>query len=140
MTEKDIRQTLDMVRQREERLDSWMRYLVGLASGALTVLVALQTDKPVGLLPSTCLKVAQVSLGLGILLGAVVLYGRVFETRGLLKHWVRDRSSRGDDESPGEPPSLTVGPNMSLFRLSERACYLSLTIAVISFITLSLCR
>jgi len=140
MTEKDMRQTLDLVRQREERLDSWLRYLVGLASGALTVLVALQTDKPDGLLPSTCLKVAQVSLGLGILLGAVALYGRVFETRGLLKHWVRDRSSRVYDERPGEPPSITVGPDMSLFRWSERACYLSLTIAVISFITLSWSR
>ena len=140
MTEKDFRQTLDMARERDTRLDSWMRYLVGLASGALTVVVTLQTDKPVGLLQSTCLKVAVGTLGLGILLGSVSLYGHVFAQRGLLKNWVLDRSSRTEDEKTDEPPSPTSGPDMSLFHWSERGCYLSLTIAVVSFVTFTLMR
>ena len=134
MTERDFRQTLDMARERDARLDSWLRYLVGLASGALTVLVSLQKDKPDQFFPLICLKVAWGTLGLGILLGAIALYGHVFAQRGLVKQWVKDRGARTEDEMPGESPSPTTGPGVKFFRLAERLCYLSLTTAVVALV------
>jgi hypothetical protein len=140
MTERDIRQTLDMARERDARLDSWLRYLVGLASGALTVLVSLQKDTPQPEFPSVCLRVAWGTLGLGILLGSVALYGHVFQQRGLVKRWVADRGARTEDEAAGESPSPTTGPSMRVFQWAERLCYSSLIVAVVALVSFALTR
>lgn len=140
MTERDFRQTLDMARERDTRLESWLCYLVGLASGALTILVSLQRDTPLAAFPSACLRVAWGTLGLGILLGSVALYGHVFQQRGLVKQWVRDRGARVEDEAPGEAPSPTTGPSMKVFQWAERLCYVSLIVAVVSLVSFALTR
>ena len=140
MTERDFRTTLEMARERDARLESWLRYLVGLASGALTLMVALLKDTPPGIFPSVCLKIAWSALGLGILLGAVALYGHVFRQAGLVKQWVADRGARTKDEAPGESPSPTVGPSMPVFRYAERACYASLVVAVVALVSFALAR
>lgn len=140
MTERDYRITLELARERDARIQSWLRYLVGLASGALAVLVALQKDTPLAAFPSACLRIAWGTLGLGILLGSVALYGHVFAQRGLVKQWVKDRSERAEDEALGEAPSATTGPSMRIFAWAERLCYASLIVAVVALVSFAMMR
>jgi hypothetical protein len=140
MNERDFRQALEMARERDARLESWLRYLVGLASGALTVLVSLQKDTPLAEFPTACLRVAWGTLGLGILLGSIALYGHVFQQRGLVKRWVADRGPRAVDEAPGGSPSPTTGPGMRVFQWAERLCYMSLIVAVVALVSFAVIR
>jgi hypothetical protein len=134
MNESDLRQTLEMGQERDARLDSWMRYLVGMASAALTLLITQLKDIPTDPVQRGFLKLTWVSLGLGILAGSIVLFGRVFAQRELVKRWVKDRCDRSEIETYGATSWPTTGPNMILFRCAGRICYLALAIALISLV------
>lgn len=136
MNRPDMETTLELASERDRRLDSWLRYLVGLAVGALTVMASLQKDIPDALAPSLCLKAAWGTLGPGILLGAVALYGRVFAQRGLVRQWVKDRSTSAESAKA----AATTGPAMTLFLWAERLCYGCLAAAVLALTAYGLCK
>ncbi|MBI5385659.1 MAG: hypothetical protein HZA90_13355 [Verrucomicrobia bacterium] len=140
MTESDLREIFDLAREREQKVYAWLRYLIGLASGALTVLVALQDKLP----PTTtgialvALKAAWVALGSGILLGAVSLFGEIRTAREMVNLLVKQKSQ--PEYHPGDPPSPILVPKLPILKWSERLCYCSLVVAVVSLVAFALAR
>jgi hypothetical protein len=137
MTEPELREVFELGDKRDQKVYAWLRYLIGLASGALTVLVALQGKTP----PSTggiALKVTWVALGSGILLGALSLFGEVRTARAMVRLLVKQKNQ--PEYRPGDPPSPIVVPPSRVLKWSERLCYCSFVVAVISLVVFALTR
>ena len=134
MTPEEIRTLSESVAERNKKHYDWIRSLVLLASGALTVLVSLHSDTHLVGLPMYCMKTAWVSLGLGILLGSVTLHGDV---------WTAAETTRllADGLSRPHPGNITVHVRLpERYRLSATICYLSLVCAVISLVLYAVTR
>src|SRR4051812_3555475 len=69
-----ISKTLD---ERNEKRYAWIRYLLLLASGSLSVLISFNKDKQLTCLEHILFSIALLSLGLGILFGVIYLYVEV---------------------------------------------------------------
>ena len=119
---------------RERAFYSWMRYLVGLGSGALTLLVALGRASP-SPRDSVLDRVALISLALGILFGSLRIYGEVWTADGILKDLMALRREQISDEKIPDRP-IDVRP-IPFSVVCERICYLSLFVALISFVILA---
>lgn len=121
---------LQTAQKRNAALYGWLRYLVGLASGSLAVLVSLSGTGTPGSMAALCMRGCWISLGLGILLGASALYGEVWLARALVKRLLElDRSrSCGDTTGAGLPPAAVALPEP--FSRCEQGCYLALLVAV----------
>jgi hypothetical protein len=137
MTLEEFQEVVDYSRKREEKAYAWLRYLIGLASGALAVLVSLQNHTEPGT-AGIALKVALVALGSGILLGSLRLYGEVWIAREMVKLLVAERKRQAIE---GDPDPLPIAAALPLFvKQSEWLCYLSLVVAVISLIIYAITR
>ncbi len=128
MKREQLQELLDLAEKRDEKVYDWLRWLVLLASGALTLLVSLG-DKATPLqtvLP--LMRVAWVGLGAGIVFGAFAIYTDVWMARKLVRRlWERlKRNPESDAPISISPPPLLVA--------TEHACYISLLIAVIALV------
>lgn len=89
---------LELVRMRNEKYYAWLRHLLLLSAGALTLLVSLKNTQEMGMLARWSLRTAWVSLGLGILALGIAQYGEVRSAAALArkaKEEILDRSSAG---------------------------------------------
>jgi hypothetical protein len=113
-----------------EALYSWLRYLVGLAAGGLTVLVSLSSP-PTGFWSCLFQDMAVLSLGIGILAGAIRLYAERWHARKVvLLHSDQLEAHR---LTGAEFSSIHVDiPKW--WRNAEQACYLFLFAALISLV------
>jgi len=137
MTREEFQEVVDYSRTREEKVYAWLRYLIGLASGALAVLVSLQSHTSAGT-AGVAQRVALVALGCGILLGSLRLYGEVWIAREMVKRLVAERKRQALE---GDPDPLPIAASLPLFvKLSEWLCYLSLVVAVVSLIVYAITR
>ena len=128
MTEDDLREILARGDRRNERMYNWLRNLLLLAGGALTVLVALRPDPATNTAARWFWRVALSGLGGGILLGSIALYGEVWFEREMVNRLVEYRRQR--PSCTDATPSPIVVKQPKYFRWAELACYLALTAAV----------
>jgi hypothetical protein len=134
MTPEEIRTLAEPVREANKKHYDWIRNLVLLASGALTVLVSLHSDQQLAGLARFCMRAAWISLGSGILLGAVSLHGDV---------WTANEMARrlADGLSRPHPGHITVHVGLPMrYRASTILCYLSLVCAVVSIVFYAVAR
>jgi len=137
MTDKEFQSVIDLAKERDRKLYDWLRHLVLLASGALTVLVALHPQSPVGCWPLLCLRLAWIALGLGILLGAFALHGEVWSAGAL----ARQVGARLSDMPSQTGATLFVGTTLpKRYERARFCCYASLIVAVCSLVIYSVIR
>lgn len=138
MNEQEHQALFAEMKEREEKRCAWLRHLLILASGALTVLVSLHADKASTGISLLCMRVAWVGLGSGILLGSICLYGEVWHASEMVKKMVEaliERDFRG----------IAVPENIFVLRpwwhkWSERSCYCSLIVSVVALVAFALTR
>ena len=132
----DFQELVQLSEKRDEKSYAWLRYLILLASGALTVLVSLQSGKSQVGLAALCLKVAWGTLGLGILLASVSLFGETWIAREMVKQFVEEKKRRlsSDDQTPWR----IVVRTPHILHWSERLAYISLIAALISLVTFAI--
>jgi hypothetical protein len=126
----DYAKCLKLLRRRNEKRFAWLRYLVGLASGALAVLVSLGDHQVNGHNAGMCLRLAWIALGCGILLGASAIYAEVASADAILKAMVRKGKLRESGVEPDESPYVVFAGASEVYRYFERACYVCLCAAV----------
>jgi hypothetical protein len=137
MTAQQFQEMVEYGQKRDEKVYAWLRYLIGLASGALAVLVSLQSHSEHGV-AGIAQKVAWISLGSGILLGSLRLYGEVWTEREMVKKLVAERKRQALSGDATTLPIVAMLPRY--VRLSERLCYCSLILAVVSLVVFALIR
>ena len=138
MNEQEHRELFALMKEREEKRCAWLRHLLIIASGALTVLVSLHADKASTGTSLLCMRAAWIGLGSGILLGAVCLYDEVWHSSEMVNKNVEallQRDYRG----------IPIPTHIIVFRpwwhkWSERLCYCSLVISVVALVAFALTR
>jgi hypothetical protein len=99
MTTEEFRQLCDLAKDRDQKHYAWIRQLLLLSSGALTALVAFRADAHSTGIALWFLRVAWVTLGLSILLGALAMHGEVWTARELARlagEQAKERFSSGE--------------------------------------------
>jgi hypothetical protein len=137
MNSQQFQEVVEYGQKRDEKVNAWLRYLIGLASGALAVLVSLQSHSEPGV-AGIAQKVAWVALGSGILLGSLRLYGEVWTARELVKKLVAERKRQALSGDATTSPIVAELPRY--VKLSERFCYCSLILAVVALVVFALTR
>lgn len=138
MNEADLREIFAQAGMRDKKYYDWLRYLVALASGSLAVLVALNAGKECTGIPVLFLKIGWGTLGTGILLGSLALYGEIWFARALVKNWVEEKKSR--DRLGLDWPVPIVVKLPAFFRISEKLCYLALLSSVVSIVAFAVLK
>lgn len=137
MTEEQLREVFQFADKRDETVYAWLRYLIGLASGALAILASLQNHQEHGV-AGIAQKVSWTALGLGILLGALRAYGEVWTAREIVRRLVAERKRQSTSGDTNVLPIIAAAPRILIW--CEWACYGSLILAVISLVVFALTR
>ena len=138
-TLKDYYQQLTEVsRKQQETHYSWLRYLLLLSAGTLSALVAFRSASATTHHVHLALSVALASLGLGILSGAVALYGETRVAVETTRKTGMELSRRLNN--PGSPEESFVVKPPTVCIAAELACYLFLIVAVISLVIFAICN
>jgi hypothetical protein len=132
------RQLAELSQIQMEKHYAWLRHLLLLASGTLSVLVALRASPPTAQTPHLFLSVALASLGLGILLGAVSLYGEYRIAIETVKKTGEELLRRLNNPGTADKSFAVKAPTACI--ISERACYAFLVVAVISLVIHAICN
>jgi hypothetical protein len=127
-----FQQLATLIKQREEKRYAWLRHLLLLASGSLSILVSLRAGTQTVGFPHYCFATALASLGLGILLGAISLYGEVRTAHDLVKRMSEEGLRRL--QNPGTPDELISSQLPTGYAFAETFCYLSLIVSAISLV------
>jgi hypothetical protein len=136
MTPFDVLKQLEgLVADQEAKRYAWLRHLLLLASGSLSVLVSLGAGSHSVGTPHVCIQVGLASLGLGILFGAVALSAEVSTAKDLVNQTkAQGRRLLDDPQAISGVLSTVIAEERWYHRWSERLCYLSLLVAVGSFV------
>ena len=138
MNEQEHREIFALMKEREEKRCAWLRHLLIIASGALTVLVSLHADKASTGVSLLFMRVAWIGLGAGILLGSVCLHGEVWHSSEMVDKNVEALLQR---DYRGVPiPDHIVILRPWWLKWSERFCYCSLIISVVALVAFALTR
>jgi hypothetical protein len=138
MTSDDLRQIIALGDKRDEKHYAWVRQLLVLASGTLAALVAFRAGVQSTGIALLMLRIAWVSLGLGILLGALSLHGEVAKASLLAKAAAAkalEQSRRGETWTL---PVIAKKP--AIYRCAEWLFYSALIVAVVSLVTHAVLR
>lgn len=130
---KALEQIIREGQRRNEKVYVWLRHLILVAAGSLSVLVGLHSNQATPSLHNVgrvALKGAVGCLGTGVLLGSIALYGEVWLARQLVKNMESKYRQRAREMRHDESISATSGPLPKAFRFAECACYASLLAAV----------
>ena len=132
------RQLTEVSRKQQETHYAWLRYLLLLSAGTLSALVAFRSASATTHHVHIALSVALASLGLGILSGAVALYGETRVAVETTKKTGMELSRRLNN--PGAPNQSFVVKAPIVCVAAERACYCFLVVAVISLVVFAICN
>lgn len=138
MKADELREIFALVDAREEKRYAWLRQLLLLASGSLTALVAFRAGAQSTGMALFFLRVAWISLGSAILLGAFSLHGEIWMAQDLVRLVVEENKER--NLSGAHPPSPSVARLPARYRWSERLFYAALVAAVISLVAHAVIR
>ena len=130
MTKDELSELFDWAARRDAILYAWLRHLILLGSGSLSLLVALRPVPATDPAAAACLKGAWVALGLGILLASVRLYGEVWTEKAKVGRLEKMR--RLQHESGGVLPTgpIVCKPPGYILK-AEPASYASFAAAVV---------
>ena len=136
---EQMKQYSEMTARRNAKLWAWMRSVLTLATGALSVLVAFQPTATLGYYPALCLEITWILIGLGILSGSVFLYGEVhLENKQADKK--RKNIQKQMETGEAEPPGAIASELPFRIRWCEPICYVSLSLAVITLVSYAILR
>lgn len=127
------RELVTLIEQREEKHYAWLRHILLLASGSLSVLISLRTGVHTVGFAHVCISAALASLGLGILLGAVSLHGEVTMKNVIIKR-ICEEAIRAL-QNPGTADEPVTAQLPFLYRAAQKLCYLSLAVSVSALVT-----
>ena len=137
MTMVDVREMALRDSTRRDTLYSWLRYVVGLSSGALTVLVSLGKGIPSDT-GNIAQKAALLLLATGLLFGVLRLRGEVYTAQkeaDRVEEWLR---AKGRGEIPIEAIlGMQSIPPMPFAKLLERGCYACLSLALVALVVMA---
>jgi hypothetical protein len=132
-----VRDLAALKEKRAQALYQWLRHLLLLAAGGLTLMVSLRGNTTVTGIDLIALRTAWIALGTGILSGAIALYGEVSMQRRLEESLAEkykalwDAWRRGNTDATFGPVSI---PPTWWMVSAERLCYLTLATAVIALV------
>ena len=130
MTEAELEELFQWAARRDAILYGWLRHLILLGSGSLSLLVALRPVPAADPAAAACLKCAWVALGLGILLASVRLYGEVWTEKAKVGRLEKMR--RLQHASGGVLPAAPIVCKPPWYILkAEPASYASFVAAVV---------
>jgi len=133
MTPLDVLKDLEgLVNQQEIKRYAWLRHILLLASGSLSVLISLRAGFHDCGFPRYCISTALASLGLGILFGAVAIHGEVATAQDLVNQKKAQGRQLLDNPEANVAPILSALPRR--YAWAERSCYFSLIVSVISLV------
>ena len=127
----------DLIRRadlRNEKRAAFLRHLLLLSTGALTLLVSLRPEASSSRAALWSLRLAWPSLGVGILALAVALYEEVWGAKALQKKMARDIA----DGWYGAVPTHVPPP--AIFDVCEKVAYGALTASVLALVIHGVCR
>lgn len=120
---------IELADRRDTSLYGWLRFLVGLSAGGLTLFVTLHSGGNLTYTQRLLAALSLASVSLGILAGCIALYAELYNVRTLVqKASVLVRQSSRPLAEPAE--NIFSEPN-KWFRRAERICYLSLSLSVL---------
>lgn len=126
---------IQLVDKRNEAKYSYLRYILLLASGVLSVLISLNDGAFGSCLSHYLFNLSLLFLLLGILLGAFFLYADVYTSYGKVKS-VMERQELQERGETVDKISFYKRPK--IFSYCEKICYVCLIIAVISLVAYKL--
>jgi hypothetical protein len=131
-TDAWMREIAKLVQQREEKRYAWLRHLLLLAAGSLSVLVSLRTGASTVGFQHYCIVTALASLGLGILFGAFSLHGEVWLAGDVVKRMGEEAIRLLKNSGTSDEPISCQLP--ARYDFAERSCYFSFVVSVISLV------
>jgi hypothetical protein len=133
--DSEVKQIVDHVNMREEKRYAFIRHILVLAAGILSILIALRSNGGQAGIPHFCVSLSLVLLGVGILTGAIALHGEVWlhSNRARLLIARKEKKLLHHDVSSGPIVSSLIWP----YKASRAVCYFSLATAIILLITYS---
>lgn len=138
MLKDDLQRIAALAVDRDQKHYAWIRQLLLLASGTLAALVAFRAGAQSTGAALWALRVAWVSLGLGILLGAAALHAEVWIAAALVKRSVAEALERAS--RPGDSPSPVVANKPALYKAADLGFRLSLLVAVVALVAHAVLR
>jgi hypothetical protein len=129
-----VRELIEQSQARDAKRYAWLRHLLLLASGALTLLVSLKTDTSTSSLALWSLRLAWCTLGLGILALGIALHGEVWTADALVKRRGATIAKQGYADAP------TVVRKPAIYRYSEQIAYAALATTVLALACHGLAR
>jgi hypothetical protein len=139
MNEKQFRELCDWAQKRDDKFYAWVRWLILLASGSLTVLVSLQPVQNFPPLSSCLLRMAMAMLAQSILLGSLVSYGEIWIEREKVRRLQEQRKLQVSNAGDESPSPIVVAPP-AWIRKIEQPFYISLILAVLLLTALAILR
>lgn len=137
MTPEELREIFDWAEKRDEALYQWLRHLILLGSGSLSLLVSLQPLHPASGPAAVFLKGAWITLGLGILLASIRLYGEVWTRKEEVKRLETMRRERPAIDGISQNAPIVAKPPWYILK-AEPACYVSFIAAVVLLVASAL--
>lgn len=127
----------EVVQRREEKRYLWLKQLLLLATGTLSVLVSFRAGTTHTHTAHVFLSVGLASLGLGILFGSISLYGEVRMAHDAVEQTARELRRRlSNPETPAEP---IFAKRPVFYAIAQGCCYTVLVVAMISLVTYAIC-
>lgn len=129
---------VDLTQKREEKRYLWLKQLLLLATGSLSVLVSLRAGTTNTHTAHVFLSVALAALGLGILFGAISLHGEVRLSHETLEQTKKELIRQFENPETLAEPAFCKLP--AVYTVAETLCYTALVVAVISLVIYAICN
>lgn len=141
----DLENLISTANKRNDVFYSWLRYVLLMATGSLTVLVSLNAGAGSSEIPRLLLCWAWTSLGLGILTGAICLYGEVAFHQDLVQQAIEQYKQSSDKGSVPSYESavkyvLVDGKKLWWISSSSNICCFFLGFGLVLLIAFAWCR
>ena|ERR1700722_15585947 len=130
----DIEDYKKVQEEKDTKKYAWLRHIILMASGSLSVLISLHKDNICGVLTHVLFGASIALLGVGILCASIALYGEVhlaaLRVKETGQYIIRQR--KGDANPPFS--FLDMPP---IFVVCEKICYVCLVLAIIFLVLYS---
>ena len=130
MKREELKELCSWGKRRDGLLSQWLERLILLGSGSLSILVSLRSLHHASGAEAVCLKGAWATLGLGILLAALRLYGAVWMAKTMVEQL--ETRLREPPATGAGPPPAPISCRLPWYIVkAELASYVSFLLAVV---------